>query len=174
MPPTVCNQKPRFQSSNHLSLWSDPTVRSLDMAPSFEAETSLSQPTPKFASSVRNVHATGLFPRNGPDTTARSWGHHSSGVTFAAQHKLPKQPLPTLDLSCQRYLDALKPLHSPEGWEASQAAVRRFIRGEGPILQAQLEAYNETQANYFEQFCESVPDNLQGHEAGVLITVARL
>lgn len=167
---------PRFVSrSNPASkdrtlhlLWSDLIARSPEMAPSIEAETSLSQPGPKLASSLSNVvHATGLFPRNGPDSTARSWGHHSSGVTFAAQHKLPKQPLPTLDLSCQRYLDVLKPLYSPEGWEASQAAVRRFVQGEGPILQAQLEAYNEIQANYFEHFCESLPSPLTGRRGRI-------
>lgn len=102
------------------------------------------------------VDASGIFPKNGPDQSARSWGHHQSGITFAAQHKLPKLPLPSLESSCQRYLKALKPLQSAQEHEASAAAVQTFIHGEGPILQAQLEEYNRRQENYFENFCKSI------------------
>lgn len=102
------------------------------------------------------VSAAGIFPKNGPDSSARSWGHHQSGVTFAAQHKLPKLPLPSLESSCQRYLKALKPLQSTQEHEASVAAVHTFLQGEGPILQAQLEEYNRRQENYFEHFCTSI------------------
>lgn len=101
------------------------------------------------------VDAAGIFPKNGPDPSARSWGHHHSGTTFAAQHKLPKLPLPSLESSCQRYLKALKPLQSAQEHEASAAAVHTFIRGEGPILQAQLKEYDSSHENYFEHFCES-------------------
>lgn len=104
----------------------------------------------------RAVGASGIFPKNGPDSSARPWGHHQSGITFAAQHKLPKLPLPSLESSCQRYLKALKPLQSTQEHEASVAAVHTFIQGEGPILQAQLEEYNSRQENYFEHFCESI------------------
>lgn len=101
------------------------------------------------------VNAAGIFPRNGPDQSARSWGHHSSGVTFASQHKLPKLPLPSLESSCQRYLEALKPLQSDSEHKASIAAVQNFLHEEGPILQAQLNEYDRTHTNYFEHFCES-------------------
>ena len=101
------------------------------------------------------VNAAGMFPKNGPDPSARSWGHHDAGITFAAQHKLPKLPLPSLESSCQRYLEALKPLQAAEEQEASAAAVQNFLRGEGPILQAQLKEYDNSHANYFEHFCES-------------------
>lgn len=100
------------------------------------------------------VNAAGMFPRNGPDLTARSWSHHDSGITFAAQHKLPKQPLPSLESSCKKYLEALKTLQSVEEQEASAAAVKNFLHGEGPILQAQLKEYDNSQANYFEHYCE--------------------
>ena len=99
------------------------------------------------------VEKSGIFPKNGPDPSVRSWCHTSSGVTFASQHKLPKQPLPTLESSCRRYLEALKPLQSSEEHADSEAAVSRFINGEGAVLQAQLEAYNKSHANYFEHFC---------------------
>lgn len=99
------------------------------------------------------VDAAGIFPRNGPDPSARSWGHHASGITFAAQHKLPKLPLPSLESSCKRYLEAVKPLQSTEEQRASAAAVRNFVSDEGPILQAQLREYDASHANYFEHFC---------------------
>ncbi|KAF7511151.1 hypothetical protein GJ744_005382 [Endocarpon pusillum] len=94
-----------------------------------------------------------MFPRNGPDPSARSWGHHDSGITFAAQRKLPKLPLPSLESSCKRYLEALKPLQAAEEQKASAAAVQNFLHGEGPILQAQLKEYDNSHANYFEHFC---------------------
>ncbi len=120
-----------------------------------QAAATSSQPSKPDSSFRKAIEASGIFPRNGPDPTARPWGHHSSGVTFAAQHKLPKQPLPSIELSCKRYLKALKPLQSAEEHEASAAAVQNFLDGEGPVLQAQLKEYDDTHANYFEHFCES-------------------
>ena len=100
------------------------------------------------------ISASGIFPRNGPDSSARSWGHKKDGVTFRAQHKLPKLPLPSLESSCSRYLKALEPLSTQEELEASSAAVKNFLGREGPVLQAQLEAYNAQQDNWFENFGE--------------------
>lgn len=125
------------------------------MAILVEAEATASTQTSKVGSSFKEVaDAAGIFPRNGPDQSARSWGHHVSGITFAAQHKLPKLPLPSLESSCKRYLEALKPLQSTQEQEASAAAVRKFICEEGPILQTQLKEYDASHANYFEHFCE--------------------
>jgi carnitine O-acetyltransferase len=126
------------------------------MATSVEAGAAASTQASKAASSFREaIDAAGIFPRNGPDPSARSWGHQGSGITFAAQHKLPKLPLPSLESSCKRYLKALKPLQSAQEQEASAAAVQKFLLGEGPILQAQLEEYDNSQENYFEHFGES-------------------
>lgn len=124
----------------------------ITVGPKAEASTQTSQTS----SSVKKaVDAAAMFPKNGPDPSARSWGHHHSGVTFAAQDKLPKLPLPSLESSCQRYLKALKPLQSAQEHEASEAAVHTFIQGEGSILQSRLKEYNDSQENYFEHFCES-------------------
>ena len=98
------------------------------------------------------INASGIFPRNGPDSSARSWSHDKGGTTFAAQHTLPKLPLPSLESSCKRYLEALKALSSEEEHRASTLAVQKFLDVEGPILQAQLEEYGAQQANYFEHF----------------------
>lgn len=105
---------------------------------------------------------TTLFPRNGPDASARSWGHQTiatasswtgGGSTFPAQQTLPKQPLPSLHSSCERYLTALKPLQSEEEHSKSEAAVKEFLTGDGPILQAQLERYDDSHENWFEHYC---------------------
>ena len=97
--------------------------------------------------------AAALFPRDGPDLTARSWGHHSSGTTFSAQSKLPKQPLPSLESSCQKYLEALRVLQSEHEQKASAKAVEDFLVSEGRTLQAQLQEYDKTHDNWFEHFC---------------------
>lgn len=124
------------------------------MATSVETEAAVLTQASNVGSCFREaVDAAGIFPRNGPDPSARSWGHHASGITFAAQHKLPKLPLPSLESSCKRYLEALKPLQSTEEQRASAAAVRNFICEEGRILQAQLREYDASHANYFEHFC---------------------
>ena len=106
--------------------------------------------------------ASAVFPRNGPDASARSWGHQTvatasswngTGGTFFAQQELPKQPLPSLQSSCERYLAALEPLHSAEEQLQSEAAVRQFLNGDGPILQAQLKRYDDSHVNWFEHYC---------------------
>lgn len=124
------------------------------MSTSIEPKAATSTQASESSSLKEAVDAAGIFPRNGPDPSARSWGHHSSGVTFAAQHKLPKLPLPSLESSCKRYLEALKPLQSALEHNASAAAVQNFLHEEGPILQAQLKEYDKSHANYFEHFCE--------------------
>ncbi|KAI9791592.1 MAG: hypothetical protein M1816_003678 [Peltula sp. TS41687] len=124
------------------------------MSTSDEATIAASGPVPDARSSFKKaVGGAGIFPRNGPDPTARSWGHSSSGVTFAGQHKLPKLPLPSLESSRERYLEALRPLQSTEKHNDTEAAVKNFIDGEGPILQAQLQEYDNTHTNYMEHFC---------------------
>lgn len=135
------------------------------MATSVEPEAAVSTQASKVGNSFKEaVDAAGIFPRNGPDPSARSWGHHASGITFAAQHKLPKLPLPSLESSCKRYLEALRPLQSTEEQKASAAAVRNFVDEEGPILQAQLREYDASHINYFEHFCENrFPTPAQGN-----------
>ncbi|KAF2145884.1 uncharacterized protein K452DRAFT_263292 [Aplosporella prunicola CBS 121167] len=74
------------------------------------------------------------------------------GVTFAAQDKLPKLPIPDLESSCEKYLAALKPLQSAKEYRDSEAAVREFLKSDGPELQDKLKNYAAGKANYIEQF----------------------
>ena len=114
----------------------------------------ISGSAPEAADSLATaVTAAALFPRNGPDASTRSWGHQTTGSTFSAQQELPKQPLPTLESSCERYLTALEPLQSEEEHLKSEAAVKQFLDGDGPILQALLKKYDESHVNWFEHYC---------------------
>lgn len=75
------------------------------------------------------------------------------GITFAAQDKLPKLPIPELESSLKRYLRALKPLQTPREHSDSQQAVEEFLRVEGPELQEKLRNYAQGKSSYIEQFC---------------------
>lgn len=79
------------------------------------------------------------------------------GITFAAQDKLPKLPIPDLDSSLSKYLAALKPLQSPREHGETQQAVEEFLRAEGPELQERLKRYATGKTSYIEQFCKRLP-----------------
>ncbi|CBF88236.1 carnitine O-acetyltransferase facC [Aspergillus nidulans FGSC A4] len=76
----------------------------------------------------------------------------SGGITFAHQDSLPKLPIPDLESTCKKYLDALSPLQTPKEQEETKAAVREFLKGEGPGLQERLQKYATSQTSYIEQF----------------------
>lgn len=63
---------------------------------------------------------------------------HKAGITFAAQDRLPKLPIPELDSTCNKYLNALKPLQSHREHEETAVAVQEFLKNEGPELQTRL------------------------------------
>jgi carnitine O-acetyltransferase len=77
------------------------------------------------------------------------------GITFAAQDKLPKLPIPDLDATCKRYLASLEPLQSAREHAESKRAVDSFLHNEGPDLQEKLKAYSAGKSSYIEQFCKS-------------------
>ncbi|KAL4915123.1 Choline/Carnitine o-acyltransferase-domain-containing protein [Aspergillus aurantiobrunneus] len=74
------------------------------------------------------------------------------GITFAHQDSLPKLPIPDLDSTCRKYLNALSPLQSPKEQEETKAAVRDFLKSDGPGLQEKLLKYASSQTSYIEQF----------------------
>lgn len=73
--------------------------------------------------------------------------------TFSNQNSLPKLPIPDLEQTCKRYLQALAPLQSTREQEESRAAVAEFLKNEGPALQEKLKKYATGQTSYIEQFC---------------------
>lgn len=74
------------------------------------------------------------------------------GVTFAAQDKLPKLPIPELNETCRKYLEALKPLQSIREHEETKGAVAEFLKNAGPELQERLKKYATDKSSYIEQF----------------------
>lgn len=76
------------------------------------------------------------------------------GITFAAQDKLPKLPIPDLESSTKKYLAALKPLQSAREHAETQQAVDEFLKAEGPELQERLKKYATGKTSYIEQFCK--------------------
>ncbi|KXS95930.1 hypothetical protein AC578_7990 [Pseudocercospora eumusae] len=74
------------------------------------------------------------------------------GVTFAAQDKLPKLPIPDLEQTCKRYLEAVDPLQNAREHADSERAVQEFLRTDGPQLQEKLKEYSANKSNYIEQF----------------------
>lgn len=76
------------------------------------------------------------------------------GITFAAQDKLPKLPIPELEDTLKKYLTAVKPLQSAREHAETQQAVEEFLKNEGPELQARLKKYANGKTSYIEQFCE--------------------
>lgn len=83
-----------------------------------------------------------------PDNAPRK-----KGSTFANQDSLPKLPIPDLEGTCKKYLEALSALQTPREQEESKAAVRDFLKCDGPILQERLKNYASSKTSYIEQFC---------------------
>jgi len=119
----------------------------------------LSQPTlePKIASSNNPTLTSGDMsaqPKtNGaapaPDVSSKE----KKGLTFANQDSLPKLPVPELEKTCSRYLEALSALQSPREQEETKAAVQDFLKTDGPVLQEKLKNYASSKTSYIEQFC---------------------
>jgi carnitine O-acetyltransferase len=78
------------------------------------------------------------------------------GITFAAQDKLPKLPIPDLEQTCKRYLASLDPLQDAREHRDSERAVEEFLRTDGPGLQEKLKEYATGQSSYIEQFCKLI------------------
>lgn len=75
------------------------------------------------------------------------------GITYAAQDKLPKLPIPELEGTLKRYLSSLKPLQSTREHAETQQAVDEFLKRDGPELQDKLKKYANGKTSYIEQFC---------------------
>ncbi|CAG7557211.1 unnamed protein product [Fusarium equiseti] len=74
------------------------------------------------------------------------------GITFSGQDKLPKLPIPELESSCKKYLEALKPLQTAREHAQTQYAVNEFLKSDGPELQEKLKTYAQGKTSYIEQF----------------------
>jgi len=93
------------------------------------------------------------FSNDQKDPLSANQPKHKQGITFAAQDRLPKLPIPDLENTLSRYVAALKPLQSPREHAETQQAVAEFIKHEGPELQERLKKYATGKTSYIEQFC---------------------
>lgn len=61
------------------------------------------------------------------------------------QHSLPRLPIPKLELTCERYLTALKPIlnNDEKAFEQTRQIVENFRTGDGQRLDAQLRQKNK-------------------------------
>ncbi|KAL8924985.1 MAG: hypothetical protein Q9172_002414 [Xanthocarpia lactea] len=83
---------------------------------------------------------------------AESGPKEKPGITYAAQDKLPKLPIPELEDTCRKYLAVLEPLQNQREQDDTAAAVREFLKTDGPELQARLKKYATGKTSYIEQF----------------------
>lgn len=80
-------------------------------------------------------------------------GDAKPGSTFAHQDDLPKLPIQELQDTCRKYLDAVRPLQTPREHQETKAAVREFLKTDGPELHERLKKYASSKSSYIEQFC---------------------
>ena len=74
------------------------------------------------------------------------------GITYAAQDKLPKLPIPELESTLKKYCEALHPLQSYREQEDTRVAAKEFLEGDGKELQERLKKYATDKTSYIEQF----------------------
>lgn len=65
---------------------------------------------------------------------------------------LPRLPIPSLDATCQRYLNSLQGLQSAQEHNQTKNAVDFFKNNEGPILDKKLREYANDKYSYIEEF----------------------
>ncbi len=73
--------------------------------------------------------------------------HQWSPGTFDHEDQLPRVPLPSLEESCERFVEWCSPLLTAEELATTEQAVTSFLRPDGPgrRLHAALEQYNDSE-----------------------------
>ncbi|KIV99044.1 hypothetical protein, variant 1 [Verruconis gallopava] len=104
----------------------------------------------RFADAAKEVTQTYYQDEKSP--LSHRNGNSKAGITFASQDKLPRLPIPELESSLKKYLNALRPLQSAKEHRETEAAVKEFLRTDGPKLQEKLKEYAKGRPNYIEQF----------------------
>ncbi|ODV90866.1 hypothetical protein CANCADRAFT_25219 [Tortispora caseinolytica NRRL Y-17796] len=73
-------------------------------------------------------------------------------TTFSKQHLLSKLPIPDLEETCRKYLDAVRPLQTYAEHQRTKAVTAEFLANEGPRLNEMLKEYSKDRSSYIEQF----------------------
>ena len=126
------------------------TVRTFTMPTSLNESIANSQP---LFTDTGHSNTEQSYTPSQKEPLAHHGPKHQPGITFAAQDKLAKLPIPELESTLKKYQDCLKPLQNSGEQEDTAAAVQEFLQGEGPELQARLKKYSQGKTSYIEQFC---------------------
>ncbi|XP_068611832.1 peroxisomal carnitine O-octanoyltransferase [Brachionichthys hirsutus] len=78
--------------------------------------------------------------------------NHLQERTFQYQNSLPPLPVPSLENSLSKYLDAVRPFASEEEFKATADTVRRFQEGVGKELHKKLLQRAKTKKNWLEEW----------------------
>lgn len=131
------------------------TVRTFTMPKSLNESLANSQPSVSDAGRPSPKSIQQSYSASQREPLASHGPKHQPGITFAAQDKLPKLPIPELESTLKKYQDVLRPLQSKREQEDTAAAAQEFLKGEGLELQARLKKYATGKTSYIEQFCTS-------------------
>ena len=129
------------------------TVRTFTMPKSLNESLANSQPPIRDAERPSNKDTQDSFSPAQKEPLANDGVKQKPGITFAAQDKLAKLPIPELESTLKKYRDVLKPLQNRREQAETAAAVQEFLKREGVELQARLKKYATGKTSYIEQFC---------------------
>ena len=131
------------------------TVRTFTMPKSLNESLANAQPPVSDVNHSSPKSTQQSYPASQREPLASHGAKHPPGITFAAQEKLPKLPIPELESTLKKYQNVLRPLQTKREQEDTAAAAQEFLKGEGPELQARLRKYATGKTSYIEQFCTS-------------------
>lgn len=129
------------------------TVRTFTMPKSLNESLANTQPPVSDADRSSPKSTQQSYSASQREPLASHGVKHQPGITFAAQDKLPKLPIPELETTLKRYQDVLRPLQSKREQEDTAAAAQQFLKEEGLELQTRLKKYATGKTSYIEQFC---------------------
>lgn len=131
------------------------TVRTFTMPKSLNESLASSQPPVSDADRGSPKSTPQSYSASQREPLANHGVKLKPGITFAAQEKLAKLPIPDLENTLSKYKHVLKPLQSKREQGDTAAAADEFLKNEGLELQARLKKYATGKTSYIEQFCKS-------------------
>ena len=129
------------------------TVRTFTMPKSLNESLANSQPPVSDADRASPQSTQQQFSPSQKAPLANHGVKERPGITFAAQEKLAKLPIPELDSTLEKYKAVLKPLQSRREQADTSVAADEFLKGEGAELHSRLKKYATGKTSYIEQFC---------------------
>jgi len=101
-----------------------------------------------------------LEPGQKPPLKIKLWGltvkllNGRNPILYSFAGALPRLPVPSLEHTTSRWLEAMIPLQTPEELENSKKLVQEFVKNEGPKLQRYLIVKSWVTRNYVSDWWE--------------------